>query len=168
MTGSSLGGAARIVARAARDGKAALLSVLLAFLLSLAAPAAAMETIELTLHTRQGPLTYFVEIARTRDERSRGLMFRQELPKDHGMLFDFGTEQPVTFWMENTPLSLDMLFIDGTGAIVGIKERAVPLSQDTIPSLKPVRFVLEILGGSAAERGIRVGDRLGKPLFKDE
>jgi uncharacterized membrane protein (UPF0127 family) len=92
-------------------------------------------------------------------------MYRKELPKDHGMLFDFGREQPVSFWMKNTPLSLDLLFIDGKGEIVRIAERAEPFSQDLIPSTRPVRYVLEIIGGSSESRGIRVGDRLGGTLF---
>ena len=98
-----------MVARALAQGKAAAAGLVLALLL---APAAlALDTTELTIHTRQGPLTFFVEIARTPPERSRGLMFREELPKDHGMLFDFGEEQPVSFWMKNTPLPLDLVFI---------------------------------------------------------
>ncbi len=124
-----------------------------------------MDRAELVIQTRQGSLTYFVEVARTAAERSQGLMYRKELPRDHGMLFDFGREQPVSFWMKNTPLSLDLLFIDGKGEIVRIAERAEPFSQDLIPSTRPVRYVLEIIGGSSESRGIRVGDRLGGPLF---
>jgi uncharacterized membrane protein (UPF0127 family) len=166
MGAELLARSARMVARVVRQGKAGAAGLLLAFSLAIwLAPAAlAMDQAELTIHTRQGPLTYFVEVARTPSERSRGLMFREELPKDHGMLFDFGQEQSVAFWMKNTPLPLDLLFIKADGEIVRITEQAEPYSQKLLPSGQPVRYVLEILGGSAAERGIRPGDRLGEPL----
>lgn len=159
-----------MVARAGRQGKAGPLwrgLLLLATLLAGLAPAArALETGELTLHTRQGPLTYLIEIARTPAERRQGLMFREELARDQGMLFDFGQEQRVSFWMKNTPLPLDLLFIDATGRIVALHEQAVPFSEELILSGQPVQYVLEILGGTAKERGIRIGDRLGRPLFQ--
>jgi uncharacterized membrane protein (UPF0127 family) len=154
---------ARMVARVGRQGKAAGVGLLLVFGLAMG-PALALDRAELTIHTRQGPLTYFVEIARTPSERSHGLMFREELEKDHGMLFDFGEEQPVSFWMKNTPLPLDLLFILADGEIVRITEQAEPYSQKLLPSGQPVRYVLEILGGSAGARGIRTGDRLGRPF----
>jgi len=146
-----------MVARAGCKGKAAV-----ALLLVLLAPAAglAMETRELAVETRQGPLTYFIEVARTPSERSQGLMYREELARDHGMLFDFGQPQHVSFWMKNTPLPLDLLFADAEGVIVRIHAQAEPFSETLIPSGQPVRYVLEIIGGSAAERGIRTGDRL--------
>ncbi|WP_235031429.1 DUF192 domain-containing protein [Geminicoccus flavidas] len=148
------------------QGKARGAGLLLAFGLAIwLAPAAlAQDLTELTIHTRQGPLPYFVELARTPSERSRGLMFREELPKDHGMLFDFGQEQSVSFWMKNTPLPLDLIFIKADGEIVRITEQAEPHSLKLLPSGQPVRYVLEILGGTARERGIRPGDRLGEPL----
>jgi uncharacterized membrane protein (UPF0127 family) len=168
MGAELLARSARMVARLVRQGKAGGAGLLLAFglAISLAPAALAQDLTELTIHTRQGPLTYFVELARTPSERSRGLMFREELPKDHGMLFDFGEEQPVSFWMKNTPLPLDLIFIKADGEIVRITERAEPFSQKLLPSGQPVRYVLEILGGTARERGIRTGDRLGEPLPK--
>jgi uncharacterized membrane protein (UPF0127 family) len=162
--GEGLARAARMVARVLPKGKAAGAGLLLA--LGLAPAAMALDQAELTIQTRQGPLTYFVEVARTPSERSHGLMFREELPRDHGMLFDFGQEQPVSFWMKNTPLPLDLLFAEADGDIVRITEQAEPYSQKLLPSGQPVRCVLEILGGSAGERGIRVGDRLDVPLPK--
>ncbi len=150
-----------MVARLAGRGKAAL--AVLAWLLVLAPAALALPTGEATVHTRQGPLTFFVEIARSPAERSQGLMYREELAKDHGMLFDFVEERPVSFWMKNTPLPLDLLFIRKDGEIVRITPNATPYSTDLLPSGQPIRYVLEILGGSAAQRGIRVGDRLEPP-----
>ena len=128
-------------------------------------PALALANGEVTVQTRQGPLTFFVEVAATPGERSRGLMFRKELAKDHGMLFVFDQTRPVSFWMDNTPIPLDLLFVDDQGAVVTVRENAVPYSQDLIPSGGPVRYVLEIPGGSAERRGIRVGDQLRSDLI---
>jgi uncharacterized membrane protein (UPF0127 family) len=111
------------------------------------------------------PLRFTVEIADTSEARARGLMFRERLPDRHGMLFDFHREEPVAFWMRNTLIPLDMLFIDGSGRIVKIHANAVPLSAETIPSGRPVLAVLEIAGGTSAELGIAVGDRVRHPIF---
>ena len=133
---------------------------------SVLAAAQALDTGELTIQTRQGPLTYFVEVARTPSERSQGLMFRKQLPKDHGMLFVFERTQSVSFWMDNTSIPLDLLFADAEGEVVNLHANAVPFSQDLIPSRQPIRYVLEIPGGVAKQRGIRVGDRLRSALMK--
>ncbi|NIZ02551.1 DUF192 domain-containing protein [Thalassospira lucentensis] len=101
-----------------------------------------------------------VELAITPEERSRGLMFRTEMAKDAGMLFDFGRAADVSMWMKNTFISLDMLFIDANGTIVGIEQRTVPQSQTIIPAPKPVRFVLELNGGAAERMGFEVGEKV--------
>ncbi|NIY74624.1 DUF192 domain-containing protein [Thalassospira sp. HF15] len=101
-----------------------------------------------------------VELAITPEERSRGLMFRTEMAKDAGMLFDFGSARDISMWMKNTFISLDMLFIDAKGTIVGIEKRTVPQSETIIPSPKPVRFVLELNGGSADRMGFEVGEKV--------
>ena len=147
------------------SGKAAVALMLLGSVLA-ASAAQALDTGELTIQTRQGPLTYFVEVARTPSERSQGLMFRKQLPKDHGMLFVFERTQSVSFWMDNTPIPLDLLFADAEGEVVNLHANAVPFSQDLIPSRQPIRYVLEIPGGVAKQRGIRVGDRLRSALIK--
>jgi uncharacterized membrane protein (UPF0127 family) len=85
-------------------------------------------------------------------------MYRPSMPNDTGMLFDFGIEQRVSMWMKNTLIPLDMLFIDVHGKIVNIAERTVPHSLASIPAVKPVRFVLELNGGTASRLGIRPGD----------
>jgi len=103
---------------------------------------------------------FAVELATTDAERERGLMFRKELPDGQGMLFDFQRDQPVAFWMHNTYLSLDMMFIRSDGRIMRIEEDAKPESDDLIPSGSPVRAVLEVIGGSSRRLGIKPGDRV--------
>lgn len=109
-----------------------------------------------------------VEVARTPDERSRGLMFRQAMPADAGMLFDFGSERPVAMWMKNTFIPLDMLFATEDGKIVSIARDTVPLSTETISSGRPVRYVLELGAGRADALGLSRGDtlRLLEPTAK--
>ena len=108
--------------------------------------------------TRNGSVAFSVEVAVTPQERSVGLMHRRELAADHGMIFDFRAEQNVLMWMRNTYLPLDMLFIDASGAIRHIAKRTIPLSERTISSPVPVRYVLEINGGLADKLKIAIGD----------
>lgn len=105
-----------------------------------------------------------VEWALTAEQRARGLMERQRLADNAGMIFDFGVTRMVTMWMENTVLSLDMVFIDEEGEVVRVAERTVPFSRDIVGSGVPVRYVVEIRGGRAAELGITEGARLVLPL----
>lgn len=102
--------------------------------------------------------SFTVEVAVTAPERSRGLMFREEMAADHGMLFIFETEGDRYFWMKNTPLPLDIIYIDATGKIVSIAADTTPFSEQTIPSGAPAKYVLELNAGTSAERGIGVGD----------
>ena len=120
----------------------------------------------LTIETGTGVHTIQVEVARTPEERSIGLMHRTELAPDRGMLFDYGTTRPATMWMKNTLISLDMFFAESTGRIVTIAERTTPLSEKRIRSGQPVRFVLEMIAGSARRLGIAPGDRLRHPLIE--
>ena len=120
----------------------------------------------LTIETGAGTHALQVEVARTSEERSIGLMHRTELAPDRGMLFDFGVTRPATMWMKNTLISLDMFFADRSGLIVTIAERTTPLSEKRIRSGKPVRFVLEMIGGSARRLGIAPGDRLRHALIE--
>ena len=105
-------------------------------------------------------LELVVEVAVTPQERAVGLMHRRELAADRGMIFDFGSEQNVTMWMRNTYLPLDMQFIDSGGAIRHIAKRTTPLSERTISSQIPVRYVLEINGGLADKLKIAIGDKV--------
>jgi hypothetical protein len=110
-------------------------------------------------------LKFEVELATNDAERSHGLMFRKQLGAYEGMLFDFFQEQQVSFWMKNTLIPLDMVFIAGDGTVKHVHANAVPLSTDPIPSMYPVRAVLEINGGSAALLGIKPGDTVKNPIF---
>lgn len=110
-------------------------------------------------------IKFDVELALNDAERSRGLMYREKLGPYDGMLFDFHQEAPVSFWMKNTLIPLDMLFIAGDGTIRHIYANAVPLSTDAIPSQFPVRAVLEINGGSARLLGIKPGDKVKHAIF---
>ena len=120
----------------------------------------------LTIETGTGVHAIEVEVARTPEERGIGLMHRTELAPDRGMLFDFGATRPVTMWMKNTLISLDMFFAEIDGRIVTIAERTTPLSEKRIRSGQPVRFVLEMIGGSAQRLGIAPGDRLRHALIE--
>ncbi len=107
-----------------------------------------------------------VEVMRTSEQRAKGLMYRRYMPPDRGMLFDFGSSEPVAMWMQNTYIPLDMLFIRKDGSIARIAENTEPLSTRTIPSGEPVLSVLEINGGVARQLGIKPGDRIEHSLFK--
>ena len=114
----------------------------------------------LVIETRNGPVAFSVELALTADDRATGLMNRQSMPADHGMLFKFDQTRQVLMWMKNTPLPLDMIFIDADGVVVRIAEDTTPFSETIIPSVAPVRYVLELNGGTAAKRGIATGDQV--------
>jgi uncharacterized protein len=101
-----------------------------------------------------------VEVVRTESDRARGLMARASLEPDAGMLFVFDESAAHAFWMKNTLIPLDMIFIDDEGRIVGIVERAEPLTLGLRDVGKPSRYVLEVNGGWSAARGVRPGDRV--------
>ena len=119
----------------------------------------------LDIVSKSGVHAFSVELATTEAERSRGLMFRKELPEGRGMLFDFEQEQPVSFWMHNTYISLDMIFIAANGRIERIAENTEPLSDRLIPSGAPIRAVLEVTAGTARKFGIAAGDRVESSIF---
>lgn len=124
-------------------------------------PALPVETI--TIDTKTGPHPFSVEVAADDESREKGLMYRMSMAPDAGMLFDFHTPQLVSFWMENTVLPLDMLFVRADGTIARIKENATPYSRENIPSGEPVQFVIELNGGRAAALGITEGARVHVP-----
>lgn len=121
---------------------------------------------KLTIVANSGQKSFDVEVMRTDAEREKGLMFRNYLPADRGMLFDFGTEKPVMMWMKNTPLPLDMLFIRSNGTIARIEANTEPYSLTVLSSGEPVIGVLEINAGIAEKLGIRAGDKVIHPLFE--
>lgn len=128
-----------------------------------AVQAAARTTV--TIESSGAKHVFKVELARTADEQQRGLMYRTDIPADGGMLFapypaGGGAPREASFWMKNTPTSLDIIFIRADGTIAHIAENTVPLSEDQVRSGEPVAAVLEILGGKAAELGISPGDKV--------
>ncbi|MEQ8404458.1 MAG: DUF192 domain-containing protein [Oceanicaulis sp.] len=113
----------------------------------------------LVIETGEGQsVTLTVELAETPQARQRGMMWREELDADAGMLFDFQIEQPVSIWMANTPLPLDLIYIRADGTIAKVAVGAVPFSRRSISSDVPVLAVLEINGGRSVELGIDPGD----------
>ena len=150
-------------ARRARFAAALLAGAYVALALLAPAQAAGQDTIEIV--SASGVHAFTVELAANDPERERGLMFRKELPEGQGMLFDFQHDQPVAFWMHNTYISLDMIFIRGDGRIARIEDSAKPESDRLIPSGAPVRAVLEVIAGTASRLGIKPGDRVVGSIF---
>lgn len=106
-----------------------------------------------------------LEIAKSPVDIEMGLMFRQSMKSDHGMMFQFGKRDHTSFWMKNTYLPLDILFIDADGTIVNIHRDAIPHSTVSIPSVKPVTGVIELNAGVVYRLGIAVGDKVIHPYF---
>ncbi|NRP85502.1 hypothetical protein GFPCMMHI_01398 [Ensifer adhaerens] len=146
-------------------------AVVALFLVGAAAPSssAAQTTSQQSMAFDSEPLTITsaggkthkltVELALTPPQLEFGLMYRDRMPVDHGMLFDFGTSRPVMMWMKNTKLALDMLFLDKTGVVTHIQEDAVPYSEAIIDSNGPVAYVIELNGGIVKKLGLAVGDK---------
>lgn len=106
---------------------------------------------------------FTVELAQTQDEQALGLMFRESLPEDHGMLFIFPREAPRFFWMKNTRIPLDILYFDEQLQLVSMSENTPPCRSDpcpNYPSVLPAKYVLELIGGRASQLGVEVGDEL--------
>lgn len=119
----------------------------------------------LTVVTSSGEHRFMVEIADDELERQRGLMERDVLPADRGMLFQFPDVAPRGFWMHNTPNSLDIVYIDPTGRIVSIVKRAAPESDEVLPSEGPASGVLELRAGRTDEIAAKPGDMVRHPFF---
>jgi uncharacterized membrane protein (UPF0127 family) len=107
-----------------------------------------------------------VELATTPQQRQQGLMFRESLAEDAGMLFLFDREAPHSFWMKDTIVSLDILFLDKTGRVVAIAARAEPLSTEQIPSGVPAAGVLEVVAGTSERLGIDLDARVEHRAFE--
>ena len=121
--------------------------------------------VEVTVATQAGPKAFRVEVARTREEQDRGLMFRTDIPEDGGMIFypypaEGGGPREASFWMKNTPTSLDIIFIREDRTIARIAENTVPFDESNVRSYEPVAAVLELKAGKATEHGIKVGDKV--------
>lgn len=122
-------------------------------------PVSGLEIIEVTVMRGERAIPFKTELALTPEAQARGLMFRTELPDDEAMLFPSRVPSQRSFWMKNTPISLDIIFIGTDGRISNI-ETAVPYSLESVPSVGAASAVFEIRGGLAAELGIVPGDRV--------
>lgn len=119
--------------------------------------------VPLGIATKHGERHFHVEVARTEEEQARGLMFRTVVARTSGMLFPFGEARPASFWMKNTLVPLDMLFIRADGTIARIAARTKPQTFDLVDSGEPVIAVLELAGGVAAKQHIVAGDHVRWP-----
>ncbi len=138
--------------------------VFLATSSGVAAQGGALDSLEIVTST--GRHAFQVEIADNDATREHELMDRRYMAADHGMLFEFDREAPVSFWMKNTYIPLDMIFIAPSGVVTHIAANAEPLSERVIPSGGPCVAVLELNGGTAASIGLKVGDKVRHPFFK--
>lgn len=143
----------------------ALVLAAVATLARAAPPSVTFEQSALTIDAAHDSFEFQIELAVTPAQRAQGLMFRESLDEDRGMLFDFGRPQRASMWMRNTYVPLDMLFIDASGRITQIAANTQPLSDRVVASREPVRAVLELRGGVSAKLGIEPGDRVIHPLF---
>lgn len=119
-----------------------------------------LELVPLQIRSGDRTHRFTVEVAATADEQARGLMFRESLGPEEGMIFPFASPRVASFWMRNTLIPLDMIFIRDDGTIARIAAETVPLSEESVSSHEPVVAVLELRGGRAAELGIEEGDRV--------
>lgn len=143
----------------------ALVFALFAYGAALADNAPLSKIEPLAVVTETGVTRFTVEIADTPETQERGLMFRQRLPEDRGMLFDFGVPRPVSMWMKNTLISLDMIFIRSDGTVAGIAKKTTPQSLDVLGVSEPVKAVLEVAGGTADRIGLKPGDTVYHRIF---
>lgn len=129
-------------------------------------PGAPPNVEPLTIETATGEKHAFkVEVVKDETARNRGLMFRQSLPDDSGMLFDYDPPQSIAFWMKNTYISLDIIFIDAKGVILNIAANTTPLSLEQLRSAGEVRGVLEVKDGTTARLGVKAGDHVRHRIF---
>lgn len=119
----------------------------------------------LVAETATGEKSFTIELADDPDERSTGLMFRKDMADDHGMLFVFEQTQPVSFWMKNTPMPLDLVFIGQDGKVRAVR-KGEPFSEAAISPGDPVRFVLELKAGTPGMAGIAEGTELRHPAIE--
>jgi uncharacterized membrane protein (UPF0127 family) len=132
---------------------------------AMASEAAALSVTTIAVDTAKGRHAFKVEVASDDASQEKGLMYRKSLAADAGMLFDFHQEVMTTFWMKNTVLPLDIIFIRTDGTISSIAANAVPYSLAPIPSSEPIRAVLEINAGRARALGIGPGDTVRAAMF---
>ena len=119
-----------------------------------------------TIVTAHSSTTFSAEVADTDATRERGWMFRQVMPQDQAMLFDVGAPRPISMWMKNTYVALDMVFVRQDGTIAAIAENTVPKSLDTIGVQEPVKGVIELAAGTAKRIGLAKGDHVMGSIFQ--
>ena len=120
----------------------------------------------LVAETGGGEVSFKIEVADDEAERSAGLMYRNFLPDDRGMLFIFPQQRQVGFWMKNTPLPLDLVFIDDQGVVQGVRQ-GEPFSEASITPGVPVQYVLELKRGTAERLGIKEGVEVRHPRIEN-
>jgi uncharacterized protein len=125
-------------------------------------PQLGLRHVPLIIHSANRPHRFTVQVAATIDQQGKGLMFRRSLPGGEGMIFPYDPPQEVSFWMKNTLIPLDMIFIRPDGRI-GRIATAKALDETPVPSGEPISAVLEIRAGRARELGIREGDKVEWP-----
>ena len=123
-------------------------------------PESGLAVIPLSVTSAQGKHPFRVELANSRFEQAKGLMFRTQMGVDEGMLFPLDPPRPASFWMKNTVIPLDIIFIGGNRRVLNVAANTVPYSEDPIPSAGDASAVLELVGGSAAQLGIAAGDKV--------
>ncbi len=121
---------------------------------------AGLEQAPLTITSGGREHRFTVEVAGTAEQQAMGLMYRNKLAPDRGMIFPFDPPRDASFWMRNTLIPLDMIFVRADGTIANIAENTVPYSEEPVLSAGPVAAVLEIAGGRSAELGIKPGDKV--------
>ena len=129
------------------------------------AKAQSLPTSPLVIQSGEAVHHFTVELAATDTQRTIGLMHRNYLAPDRGMLFDFQTEQPEQFWMRNTFIPLDMVFIRASGRIIFIVQNTTPHSDKPVGPSQPVQAVLELPGGTAERLGLKAGDTVHHAIF---
>jgi uncharacterized protein len=150
-----------------RQGRSFVSVLAFAILFALTPGAALAQTLDrLEIATASGVHVFNVEVVSDEAGREKGLMYRRYMPQDRGMLFNFNEEGPVAFWMKNTYIPLDMIFISRKGVVTSIAANAEPMSERLIPSGGPVYAVLEVNGGVARSIGLKAGDKVKDAIFK--
>lgn len=125
-----------------------------------------LKASEIQIFTPEGPVKFQVELAISQEEQGRGLMYRHTLQEKTGMLFINSPQNPLTMWMKNTPLSLDMIFINPQGIIIHIEESTIPYSTHIIGPVKNAMGIFEVLAGTCRKKDIKVGDKVSFELFQ--
>lgn len=130
---------------------------------SVAEPNRGLKVIPVTLQTKSGTHRYRVEVAATPEQQAIGMMHRREMAPDTGMLFPMNPPRPASFWMRNTHVSLDLIFIGADGRVLNVAEKAEPLSERLLDSNGPAAAVLELKAGQARRIGLKPGDAVRWP-----